>query len=516
VRQPIVRNLWTLWLSKLDSRLREPDLLDKDAVEGKEKVEEPVTSEDDSDEGLGAGKDDQARNRIPESHPKLIDTIALIYMGIVMLRRPMRQATLLAWILDEQLPFIRAIRYVPQDMKDRLPGEYHASLDTTTTLPVPEDVQKAIYNRVLWYDVSFGMVLPSINQNLVLLEYVRELALPLEVYAMARRLNSITGYTFAYSSTESATQGIRRHPTTYPEAQLMALVVVATKLIFPFDSDQVKRYPKHPTDEATLRMDWSAWLEAKSDFDKAINAHFDTTVMRHGTRMHVTDNDVLEMTDQQLDEYMDWYQRTWIPTSDRPPNSQAQENAVLDKEILDMFPLAHVQEPTISREQYDQSQSERKAHLDERIKQVQSTLRPRRAVSGDEEYEHGLELLRPGAMYPRYTKVVDLEDGKDGGVVKVFHEEAARTACLGLKALLLAVTSTEEKIERWLHDRRREETFQEIPAAEGVIDDEMRDEDEEMQMLPETSPPARLARDLSGLDIGLSPQNQDSQDIDMG
>jgi hypothetical protein len=35
------------------------------------------------------------------------------------------------WIKEEDILYIRAIRGVPGDMQEKLPGEYHKVLDTT-------------------------------------------------------------------------------------------------------------------------------------------------------------------------------------------------------------------------------------------------------------------------------------------------------------------------------------------------------------------------------------------------
>lgn len=412
-------------------------------------------------------------------------------------------------------------------MKGRLPGEYHASLDTTTRLPEPDDLQKAIYHRVKWFNSSFGMTMPSINHNLFLLDYVRHLALPLEVYTTAQRLNAITKYDFAYPDMTKPLEVTRRHATTYPESQLMSLVVVATKLLFPFDSEEVKRYPKDPNEAATLRMDWTAWLQARVEFDKANDAGLDPNGLKPGTEMHVTDMDIMNMTGQQMDQYMDWYQLMWAKNNGAAQDPQSQESGGIDKEILDMFPLATVQEQSKPQEQNEQDYAEFEARLNDRIKKVQSSLKFRRAISEEEEMKRDLHLLRPGAMYPRFAKVADLDRGKEipdkcgENVIRMFHQEAAQTACLSLKALLLAINRTEEQIQQWLVARRREEIFgNEVnsEADEGSdLDDIQEDEHEDSgPVVPETSPPARLARELDGLGLGLSPDLQDQDgDVDM-
>lgn len=109
------------------------------------------------------------RRRLMES-PKLIDTLALCYLGLMLLRVPVGVGVLercvicpscmgfclvkgffniyiyieedtfiltsytceenKSWILKDEIPLIRAIRFIPQDMKDRLPATYHYALDT--------------------------------------------------------------------------------------------------------------------------------------------------------------------------------------------------------------------------------------------------------------------------------------------------------------------------------------------------------------------------------------------------
>ncbi|EXJ54112.1 hypothetical protein A1O7_09449 [Cladophialophora yegresii CBS 114405] len=524
----VVRDMWTLWVSRLEHRLLQDAATAVDGLTNTTGNEADTTAssgeESDTDPGASAQKMEKRKRESAHDYPKLIDTAALAYMGIIMLRRPVGQATFLRWILEEDIPFIRAIRHVPQEMKDRLPGEYHQSLDTTTRLPGPDDLQKAIYHRARWFNTSFGMAMPSINQNLFLLNYVRRLALPLEVYTTVRRLNTmITKHDFTYRYPDVTkppeTETTRRQPTTYPEAQLMSLVVVATKLLFPFDSDTVKRYPKDATDFTTLRMNWAAWLEAKERFDEDITAARVTNGLKPGSEILVTDSDILGMTDDQLDQYMSWYQRTWIKNSGSPQHTQGQDggsgSGSMDREILDMFPLPDVPERMESREQNERLYAEEDARLTDRIKKVQNSLGSRRAISEEDELEQGLDIMRPGARYPQFAKVEDLDRaaGKDD-VARTFHEETAQTACLSLKALILAVNRTEEKIERWLVARRREEIFGDegsesdergAGAEDGGIDEDIAD-------VPETSPPGKLAQELNGLGLGLSPHVEDDDE----
>ncbi|KIW94805.1 uncharacterized protein Z519_04782 [Cladophialophora bantiana CBS 173.52] len=509
ITQAIVRDLWTLWLSKLEHRLGDSLADTKD----KEDTTASSGNETDIDPDVDEKDEPLRRTKSAHSYPTLVDTIAMNYLGIVMLRRPIGLAKILKWIVEEDIPFIRAIRHVPQDMKDRLPGEYHQALDTMHLLG-PDDLQKAVYHRARWYDTSFDMIMPPINRNLILFSYIRQLALPLEVYSAALRLNIVTKYDFCYADPTKSSQTTRRQPTTYPESQLIALVVVATKFLFPFDSETVKRYPQDPNDPTTLHVNWPAWLEAKANFNKQTAAGDDHNALKPGSEIHVTDNDVLDMTDQQLDQYMDWYQQTWITGKHAAHSDQAKEQGI-EKDILDMFPLHDVPERVKTLAENRKADEEEDSRLRARIVEVQSSLKSRRAISLEEESERGLDILRPGSRYPRYPKIEDLDREPDGGaVVKAFHEEAAETACLSVKALLLAVNRTEEKVEQWLVDRRREEVFGEGmdpgKGEGGGGNGAPLDADEDMDFHPETSPPGKLAREMEGLEIGQSPNVEES------
>ncbi|KIV83293.1 hypothetical protein PV11_05331 [Exophiala sideris] len=491
----IVRDLWTLWLSRLERRLQPSTSATEVDTEGDPATTSgnETTTDSESAEESKLGR----KRKQTQENPSLIDTIALTYLGVLLLRRPIGLATVLRWIQQEDIPYIRAIRHVPQEMKDRLPPEYHMSLDTIRLLEA-DDLQIAIFRQAQMYNSSFGMIMPPLNINLFLLNYVRSLALPLEVYVTVRRLSTISRYNFSYPDAGTAAT-TRRQATTFPEAQLMSLVVIATKLLFPFDSQTVKRYPRDPNDPMTLRLDWAAWLNAKGRFDKGSEKMTEPDSLKPGSEIHVTDKDVFNMSDKQLDQYMDWFQRSWIsPTSTQA--QQSNENA-LDKEILDMFPLHHVPEPVKTRGQHQQARAVEQERLNTRIHEVQGTLLPRRAISLEEEAKRGIAVLRPGAKYPRFFHVDELE--KTDKVVRIFHAEAARTACLGLKTLLRAVNKSEDKIERWLREQRRQEVFgEEYPAEEHE--------------LPATRPPTAsgtLARNMEGMELGrtLGPDTQEDE-----
>jgi hypothetical protein len=87
----------------------------------------------------------------------------------------------------------------------------------------------------------------------------------------------------------------------------MSLVVIATKLSQPFDD--VVRLPENDLDPTATKIDWIKWRDIMTE-------HTDET-LKPGDELCVTDSDVLNMTGKQMDEWMNWYHRTWIDDRDQ-------------------------------------------------------------------------------------------------------------------------------------------------------------------------------------------------------
>lgn len=98
----------------------------------------------------------------------------------------------------------------------------------------------------------------------------------------------------------------RQQLTAYPEIQIIALIVLATKLAHPFDN--IKRVPEMVTDPNVLSIDWDNW--------KAIMAESPHIVFKKGEEINVVATDALEMSDEKVDAYLDWYQRVWVDDRD--------------------------------------------------------------------------------------------------------------------------------------------------------------------------------------------------------
>lgn len=129
-----------------------------------------------------------------------------------------------------------------------------------------------------------------------------------EIYPAVNRLQKLTGFTFQYPA-------IVKDKATHllmPEVQLMSLVVVATKLLFPFDD--VDRYPESAKEPTAQRVDWKVWTEAQKQFEARAT---EGGRIGKGNEILVNEKDVFNMTASQLDEYMDWYEKSWLDVRGR-------------------------------------------------------------------------------------------------------------------------------------------------------------------------------------------------------
>ena len=125
--------------------------------------------------------------------------------------------------------------------------------------------------------------------------------------------------TFNFTFTLASDSRIRRNATSHPEAQLMALVVFATKLGYPFDSDVVKRHPRSLSEPAALRFDWKKWVELRKQ-GSSLAERGSKLPLLEGQESNITDADIFKMSNEQLDQYMDWYQRTYTRSTEAEGN----------------------------------------------------------------------------------------------------------------------------------------------------------------------------------------------------
>lgn len=369
--------------------------------------------------------------------PQLVDALSLCYIGSLLLRLPTTIYDLWRWVASGELVYYRAVRTLSMPMKQRLPFNFNQALDPQLTLQ-PSTLHRAALDNIVAYRQSYGMLTPPLNDTLVLYRWIEYLALPLEVYAAVFRITKMLKIDFSYD-TEAGKRRPRLRVLRLAEAKLMALLVIATKLLFPLD--EMKRYPRKLTELSALAMDWSAWSAARQEHDQAIKID---ERLGYEDALHVSENDVLEMSTDKLDEYMDWYGSTMTNEEVRE-KGRAGKEAEFRRAMFRYFPTDR---PT---EQTDEQATIEKVtgHREIRVKEVQASLKPIRVLEDDGNYK-GEPIHRPGSNYQRYKGVSELS-----GVAEEFYKETAKLSGLSIDMLVQCVFSMERRLQEWEEASRR-------------------------------------------------------------
>ena len=230
----------------------------------------------------------------------------------------------------------------------------------------------------------------------------------------------------------------REKASSLPEITLVSLLVIATKLYHPFNNDAHPRHARSLNDPAALAIDWSAWVTAQRAHTARLNSEGH---LAQGSEIKVTEKDVMTMTGEQLDEYMDYYERTFVDETRAETKGRA-----LPKELLDMFPTGRQDGSAPASSTYcDRSKKEEASHR-EKLAAVMGSLQIRPITShedGDSETEPMI-----GDYYKRYRKVEDLEEH-----AKLFHETVAEAIGIKLETLLVAVGQLERKLIKFQEAR---------------------------------------------------------------
>ena len=386
-------------------------------------------------------------------------------MAIQTLRLPTNLGDIFTWVQSGKLLYYHAIREIPSDILSRLPSTYHSSLDPSVLLTESKlwDTTTQLFRQ---YQRDFGITFPPLNWHLHFYRCITDLALPLPVYQTAKRVSGLLGWDFGYpppkvdSEREEGMeegQGKRSKIVDFPEARLVATLVVVVKLLYPFDG--VERHPERSDEPAAAVLDWDVWSKAARDYEKAVERQMKKGTgqsMSYEDAMKVSEDDVLNLTEEKLDAYLEWYGKTWM-NRDGPVTERSRDKE-FRRYLLDTFP---VDGPSESVEQQEMQSGEEAGEEDlarekakmRRVKRVMESMVPRYAVPENEEEDDGEEqVLRPGMGYRRYRSKEEL-----AGHAKEFYEAVAKFVGFDLDMLIRAVFLTELKLEKWMVEEKKNE-----------------------------------------------------------
>lgn len=218
--------------------------------------------------------------------PSISDTLALCYLGCYLLRIPTRLGELIKWANDFQFPYRHTFQQLPTEMQERMPSIYVKVLKIPIRLPLEgAQAYSAVMDLACSYHLNYNMLFPDLNYMPLLVQYAKLLALPVESIIAVRRICNVLGYRF-----HLPVQSTRVYPLHNPEIRLVALLIVATKLCFPFNGRSAL------TISGGLILpsfDWKSWQTAAGQPNRDKPRVFDG----------VTPSEVANMTDDDLDAY---------------------------------------------------------------------------------------------------------------------------------------------------------------------------------------------------------------------
>ncbi|KAI1066551.1 hypothetical protein LB507_011119 [Fusarium sp. FIESC RH6] len=224
--------------------------------------------------------------------PNLNDTLALCYLGCLLLRIPTTIGELCLWANTERIPYKRSYYDLPQEMQDRLPSAYTRALKIPLRSSLKGiDLHNAVLDLALSYNYNYGMMFPAINETPTLVHFVRQLALPIEALVTAKSILSVMQFSFQLPIEQS-----RRFYVDYPEILLVSTILVAAKLCFPLG----RHAPllQVADTEQVIGFDWTKWK-------KGIQQLTDVSQVpeQEPSFDKVTVDEVTSMTVEELDQY---------------------------------------------------------------------------------------------------------------------------------------------------------------------------------------------------------------------
>ena len=247
------------------------------------------------------------------------------------------------------------------------------------------------------------------------------------IYQATRSIASLLSTNFFFP-----VPGRRQQLSSLPEITLVSLLVIVVKLYHPFDERQYS--VRSLKDPAILTLSWASWLHAR---DEASSRRKDDRHLPHGSEINVTEHDVMKMSGEQLDSYLDWYERTWVD------DERAEQKARgIPKELLEMFPTGRQDGSFPKPFEFHEEASKQQRSSDQRIHEMICKLNTRHVENDEPEGQEGAK--RQGSFYKRYRSISDLPQHG-----RAFHEAAASAIGVKLETLLVAVLQVERKLIKW-------------------------------------------------------------------
>jgi RNA polymerase I-specific transcription initiation factor RRN7 len=379
----------------------------------------------------------RAKLSIRSRPPRLLESAVLCYFSMLLLRLPVLSSDLRSWIISDNFPYMHATKYLPLEMKQRLPDRLRYSLEPPADPHKLEHLHTTAMALAASYQTSFGMIIPGLNTPLILHKMIKTLCLPLCIYTGTERLAALLNLKFDFSRA----MGKKIYISQHPEIALICAVIITTKLFFPMDEH--RRYSTSTSEPAGLSINWPHWFQQFSASQKSSEPRSaEQQNASNAAHLATTEHDVFNMSTKQMDDYLDWFARTgWLDEEDAEVGKEKDYRHALYK----MFPL------DIPEQEESSSNTRERANL-ESIRAVHGTLRPNLVVEADEDEKvtGKSKVLRPGSKYRRYRSKEEMPE-----TARIFYKAAGELVNLELDDIVLAVLQLEFRLGEWVDKQRK-------------------------------------------------------------
>ncbi|KAM5540486.1 hypothetical protein V8D89_005944 [Ganoderma adspersum] len=397
----------------------------------------PSSSDQEDEEGP---KQRRARVAIPRKRPTFskhdtpANTISVLVVACWTLRLPVMYIDFLRLIESYDLPYLDALRLLPENMMWHLRKQtaqalspYHAP-STLHLHGLASRLAKLMYTT---YDVYT----PELSPAPILWRAVCNLQGTPTLYVLAKRLARLVSIPLtlhrilvpALKRTKKKDPLFHKHDNAVPEVSLVATVIVVMKMVYGMDGKL--RQPQEKVDPACA-------LPALKDLLQALREAETLDLKRTPPFSMETSRSVLDMDDEMLDLYLAFCEKALLPREDRmPPRNAATDQFPLD---LDKGALGNVIE-----------------NRDE--DRVDKPDLPANMIA------EGVDQLQPGEEYTIYN-TQDILGSLPTDLEPVISR-AARWAGVEDNYVCGAVERFERRVHRWWDRQQRKERAERSMAS---------------------------------------------------
>ncbi|KAK8091156.1 Pol I core factor CF [Apiospora phragmitis] len=276
------------------------------------------------------------------------------------------------------------------------------------------------------FNVNYEVKFPPLNHIPLLLQLMRDLTLPVEIFLSVKCMAQILEADFSCPTRDKQ----RILSIDDPEVLLLALVVVSTKLLHPLDG--VTRRPITHDDPRVMQIDWKQWEAVRTKQAEAARG------LQRGEEHKVTAWEAVTVDKNDTEKWLDYFERTFVQNGATPKMATRLFQGGFD---------GSGREP--NQDSHDQRGQDEL--VVERYQTVNSTMKFIEPEQPEElPDKKGRVMKSERDDCPVWRTEDDLP-----AAAKVFYKEAAKTAAVPLRSLINAAAQVERRLEIWCVQRER-------------------------------------------------------------